>query len=203
VDAAARTRYIQLGVLAVVLVGVVQFVLLPSIWPSGSASSERPARQARPAGRPNARGAAVATEEAPNVRLEALTRGAAVEAPEGARRNPFRLGAATPAPPVPGTEGTIAKATPRPVTPVVPMPTTPVVPPPPPVPPIPYRFIGVVSGAPGVGRIAVLTDGKTVVHGRVNEQIEGRYRIVQIGEESIQIEHADGRGRQTLRLLGQ
>ena len=46
-------------------------------------------------------------------------------------------------------------------------------------------------------------DGKTVVHGRVNETIEGRYRIVQIGEESLQIEHADGRGRQTIRLLGQ
>ena len=33
--------------------------------------------------------------------------------------------------------------------------------------------------------------------------IEGRYRIVQIGEESMQIEHLDGRGRQTIRLSGQ
>ena len=70
-------------------------------------------------------------------------------------------------------------------------------------PPIPYRFIGILSGVPGQGRIAVLTDGRTVVHGKVNDTIEGRYRIVQIGEESLQIEHYDGRGRQTLRLLGQ
>jgi hypothetical protein len=86
---------------------------------------------------------------------------------------------------------------PAPTVPEAPMP-----PQPPPVPPIPYRFIGVLSGA-GPGRIAVLTDGKTVVHGRVGQEVEGRYRIVHIGEESIQIEHIDGRGRQTLRLLGQ
>ena len=76
-------------------------------------------------------------------------------------------------------------------------------PPTPPPPPIPYRFIGVLTGVPGQGRIAVLTDGRSVVHGRVNDIIEGRYRIVQIGEESLQIEHYDGRGRQTIRLLGQ
>jgi hypothetical protein len=91
--------------------------------------------------------------------------------------------------------------TPKPVTPVA---TAPVGPPaPPPLPPIPYRFIGVLAGAPGRGRIAVLTDGKDVVHGQVNDEIVGRYRIVQIGEESMQMEYIDGRGRQTLRLLGQ
>ena len=74
---------------------------------------------------------------------------------------------------------------------------------PPPPPPIPYRFIGVLTGVPGQGRIAVLTDGRSVVHGRVNDIIEGRYRIVQvIGEESLQIEHYDGRGRQTIRSAG-
>jgi hypothetical protein len=109
------------------------------------------------------------------------------------------MGAATP-PPAP--EGTVAVRAPtKPVTPVAPVPVGPPQPPPPP--PIPYRFIGILSGVPGQGRIAVLTDGRAVVHGRVNEVIEGRYRIVQIGEESLQIEHADGRGRQTIRLLGQ
>ena len=90
---------------------------------------------------------------------------------------------------------------PKPVMPVVVAPVGP--PPTPPPPPIPYRFIGVLTGVPGQGRIAVLTDGRSVVHGRVNDVIEGRYRIVQIGEESLQIEHYDGRGRQTIRLLGQ
>jgi hypothetical protein len=106
------------------------------------------------------------------------------------------MGAATPPPPPEGT--TAVRTPPKPTTPVV---QAPVGPPPPP--PIPYRFIGVLSGVPGQGRIAVLTDGRSVVHGRVNEIIEGRYRIVQIGEESLQIEHYDGRGRQTIRLLGQ
>ncbi len=133
------------------------------------------------------------------MRLDALGKAAAAEDPEAARRNPFRMGAATP-PPAPegtmagahaaeaggaggrGAGGAAADAAP---------------------PPIPYRFIGVLSGVPGQGRIAVLTDGRSVVHGRVNDIIEGRYRIVQIGEESLQIEHYDGRGRQTIRLLGQ
>jgi hypothetical protein len=111
------------------------------------------------------------------------------------------MGAATPPPSEGGGPGGGPRVPPRPVTPVVPVNTGP--PPPPPLPPIPYRFIGVLAGAPGRGRIAVLTDGKDVVHGQVNTEIMGRYRIVQIGEESLQIEYIDGRGRQTLRLLGQ
>ena len=91
-----------------------------------------------------------------------------------------------------------ARTPPKPIAPVVVTPVGPPLPPPPP--PIPYRFIGILPGVPGQGRIAVLTDGRSVVHGRVNDVIEGRYRIVQIGEESLQIEHFDGRGRQTHRL---
>ena len=189
-DSAQRTRWIQLGVLGVILIAVVYFVLLPSLSP--------PAIQPGPvvpAGRTQAKTAIRPID----VRLDALGKAVAAEDPTAARRNPFRMGAATPPPP---PEGTIAARGPaKPVTPLPPVPVGPPQPPPPP--PIPYRFIGVLSGVPGQGRIAVLTDGRTVVHGRVNEIIEGRYRIVQIGEESLQIEHADGRGRQTIRLLGQ
>jgi hypothetical protein len=189
-EPAQRTRWIQLGVLSVVLVAVVYFVLLPAlttpVTPAG------PVAMATPAGRIQAKAAPTSID----VRLDALGKAAAAEESDGGRRNPFRMGAATP-PPAP--EGTIAAPTPpKPTTPVA---VAPVGPPQPP--PIPYRFIGVLSGVPGQGRIAVLTDGKSVVHGRVNEIIEGRYRIVQIGEESLQIEHYDGRGRQTIRLLGQ
>jgi hypothetical protein len=148
---------------------------------------------------PGSRAGGKAAPRAIDVRLDALGKAAAAEEPEGARRNPFRMGAATP-PPAPG--GTMAgRMPPKPVMPVVVAPVGP--PPTPPPPPIPYRFIGVLTGVPGQGRIAVLTDGRSVVHGRVNDVIEGRYRIVQIGEESLQIEHYDGRGRQTIRLLGQ
>jgi len=189
-EPAQRARWIQLGVLTAVLLAVVYFVLMPAL--------SAPTFPAGPVATGGGRVAAKAGPRPVEVRLDALGKPVAPEA-EGARRNPFKMGAATPAP---APEGTVAARTPpKPATPVAPVPVGP--PPPPPVPPIPYRFIGVLSGVPGQGRIAVLTDGRTVVHGRVNEIIEGRYRIVTIGEESLQIEHADGRGRQTIRLLGQ
>ncbi|MEO5819692.1 MAG: hypothetical protein ABIT71_04250, partial [Vicinamibacteraceae bacterium] len=188
-DPAQRTRWIQLGVFGVVLVAVIYFVLLPALAPSTPSAGPPPVVGGLVQGKPG--------PKLIDVRLDALGKPAPPEDAEAARRNPFRMGAATP-PPAP--EGTVATRQPtKPVAPAVPLPMGP--PPPPPVPPIPYRFIGVLSGIPGQGRIAVLTDGRTVVHGRINEIIEGRYRIVQIGEESLQIEHADGRGRQTIRLL--
>jgi hypothetical protein len=191
-DSAQRTRWIQLGVLGVVLAAVVYYVLLPAVTPPVATGPRLPAAGGRATAKPGA-------ARPIDVRLDTLGRPVAPAETAAARRNPFRMGAATP-PPVP--EGTVATGVrPKPITPAVPATVGP--PPPPPVPPIPYRFIGMLSGVPGQGRIAVLTDGRSVVHGRVNEIIEGRYRIVTIGEESLQIEHADGRGRQTIRLLGQ
>jgi hypothetical protein len=63
------------------------------------------------------------------------------------------------------------------------------------------KFIGVVTRE-GKSKIAVLSDGKFVFHGREGDIIEGRYRVVRIGEESVQMEYLDGRGRQTIRLSG-
>ena len=80
------------------------------------------------------------------------------------------------------------------------MPTAPPVPAGPP--PIPLKFIGVVQRANGV-RWAVLSDGKLTVYGREADIIDGQYRIVSIGAESIELSYADGRGRQTVRLTGQ
>ena len=192
-EPAQRTRWIQLGFLGVVLVAVVYFLLMPALPPPAVPAA--PVATAATAGRPAGKAAARPID----VRLDALGKAAAAEDPEGARRNPFRMGAATPPPAPEGTPG--SRTPPKPVAPVAVAQIGPPAPPPPP--PIPYRFIGVLSGVPGQGRIAVLTDGRSVVHGRVNDVIEGRYRIVQIGEESLQIEHYDGRGRQTIRLLGQ
>ena len=194
-DAAGRRRYVQLGVALVTLAVVVVFVLLPALNPT------TPDAPVQPAARGAAARASARQDRPVEVRLDALSRAAAIasESANVAQRNPFRMGPATPPPSAAGSSGNgQAAARPTPAVPTVPMP-----PPPPTVPPIPYRFIGVLSGVPGQGRIAVLTDGKTVVHGRLNQEIEGRYRIVHIGEESLQIEHLDGRGRQTLRLLGQ
>lgn len=75
---------------------------------------------------------------------------------------------------------------------------------PPPLPPIPFKFIGLVEGASSAKRIAVLSDSQGLVaHGTEGTIIDGRFRILSIGAESIDIAYVDGRGRQTLRLSGQ
>ena len=160
-----------------------------SMWPSSPAPSASTAT-------PAARGAQQArTQAAPvvGVKLEALT--AERQPPSDTPRNPFRYQPKAPPPP------------PKPVAPPPtnvsaqpPLPTAPVVPP---VPPIPLKFIGIVTRANGV-QWAVLTDGKSLpVHGREGDIIDGRYRIVQIGTESITLTYVDGKGRQVVRLTGQ
>ena len=71
----------------------------------------------------------------------------------------------------------------------------------PPLPPITYKFIGVVE-TPGQQKYGVLSDGRNVFHGREGDIIEGRFRILKIGAESIEMAYLDGRGRQTIRLTG-
>ena len=69
-------------------------------------------------------------------------------------------------------------------------------------PPIPLKFLGVVQRANGV-KWAVLNDGKLTVYGRETDIIDGQYRIVSIGTDSIELAYADGRGRQVIKLTGQ
>lgn len=83
-------------------------------------------------------------------------------------------------------------------------PATPVRTGPPPPPPIPLKFIGVLNAASLGGQVAILSDARgNVFHGRAGDLVEGRYRVVSIGEESAELSYADGRGRQTIRLSGQ
>lgn len=110
--------------------------------------------------------------------------------PVDTTRNPFRF-KPKPAPPPP-------PAPPRP--PVVAQPIDPTAPPPPAR--ISMKFIGIVESKPS-GRLAVLSDGRGVYYGRENDTIEGRYRILRIGVESLDLAYIDGRGRQTIRLTGQ
>jgi hypothetical protein len=65
------------------------------------------------------------------------------------------------------------------------------------------KFIGVLEAPERPGKIAVLSDGRDVFHGREGDIIEGRYRILKIGAESIDMAYVDGRGRQTIRFSGQ
>ena len=116
------------------------------------------------------------------------------DGPGEAARNPFRFQPRVVAPPPrpPSTQPVIEA--PR----VTPAPSGP-----PPAPPIPLKLIGVVERENGV-KWAVLTDGKSgPMHGKDGDIIDGRYAIVKIGTESVEITYADGRGRQVIRLTGQ
>ncbi len=146
-----------------------------------------------------ARRAAAATALPPpvDVALDALEGGRT--GPDDGGRNPFVFGVRRAA--------LVDDGGRRPVRPAAEAPDAmpALVPPgPPPLPPIPFKFIGLVEEASGSRRIAVLSDSKgLVVHGAEGTIIDGRFRILSIGTDSIDIAYADGRGRQTLRLSGQ
>ena len=64
------------------------------------------------------------------------------------------------------------------------------------------RMIGLVEASETASRIAVLTDGDIVLHGREGDIVEGHYRIVNIAESSVEIESLEDGSRQVLRLAG-
>lgn len=137
--------------------------------------------------------AAAAPAETPAVNLQALSRERGE--PSDGGRNPFRFQSKPPPPAPPGATAT------RPANEIVnPVPAVPPGPPPPP--PIQLKFIGIVQKADGT-RIAVLSDGRKPISGIEGQEIAGQYRILKIGNESIEMEYIDGRGRQTIRLTGQ
>ena len=118
--------------------------------------------------------------------------------PEDGTRNPFRF-KPKPAPPPPSA-AIIKKQQQAAAAAQAALPP----PGPPPLPRIPLKYIGDVTDPKNPGkRIAILTDARGTYYGRENEVIEGRYRIVRIGVESIELAYLDGRGRQTIRQTGQ
>ncbi len=154
--------------------------------------SAAPAAPTSNPGRPQqpARGNAFQPERL-DVRIEALSRDAAQ--PGDTERNPFRFQPKAPPPRPEPPPGKRRDPDPAPV-------ITP--PAPSPVAAIPLKFIGVTE-APNVGKIAALTDCRHTVQGVEGDVVDGRYRIVKIGVESIVIEYVDGKGRTTLRMSGQ
>jgi hypothetical protein len=186
-DAHARRRrnLWTLGLVLALLAAIVGYRAMNGSLTTGVLSPAEDPRAARPD--------TGAVTPPPQVRLEALAPDEGKEpAPE---RNPFRFGLRAPAP----------REVPASTAPAEPART---VPPAtsaerlaPATAPIPLKFIGRVE-APGIGVIAALSDGTFVFHGREGDVIDGRYRIVTIGVESIVMEHVEGLGRQTIRLSG-
>lgn len=126
--------------------------------------------------------------EGPSVHLDALT--ADRPKPVGSDRNLFQFKPkAPPRPPMPRIE----TAPPQPAGP----------PPTPPPPAIALKFIGVVDQGGQTKKIAILSDSAGhVFYGHEGDIIEGRYRVIRIGAESLEIAYLDGTGRRIVRLSG-
>jgi len=203
---------VVLGTVLAVVVGIQVLPLIGGAAPPPPVAVKKPAAAAPAASaarRPgtSARGTAGRTPRAAGdvlsgveeVHLAKLKQ--AEPEPIDGHRNPFGFGADPKAASSSASKGAggpnVASAPPPAPAPMVTGP-----PPVPPPPPITLKFFGVVTAPGRIGKVAALGDGKFVYHGREGEIVEGRYRIVKIGEESIQMEYVDGRGRQTIRLSG-
>jgi hypothetical protein len=175
-----RRLLVLLGILAVTLV-----IALVRFWPSASAPGA-----ARSTTRPGGRSGGPATVTAPDVHLQALDE-ARPQPGDEPQRDLFRFkpkaAPPRPAPPpvdsTPGQTPSTAPATPG-------------------LAPIAMRFIGLVEAPEHAQKIAILSDGRGIYQGREGDIIEGRYRILRIGVESVEMAYLDGRGRQTIRLSG-
>jgi hypothetical protein len=180
-----RPQQLLLGALVVVLA-----IAIYRMWPTSATPATASNRQGQAGGPRTA--AEVAAPVTPDVHLEALD--SAHPKPGAADRDLFRFKpkAAAPPPPAPARSAQPAPTTDAPGGP----------PPPPQVPPITLKFIGVIEQQ--ASKLAVLSDGRGApFYGKEGEIVDGRYRILKIGVESIDIAYADGRGRQTIRLSGQ
>jgi hypothetical protein len=180
---AARATSRQIVLLAALLVafaGLLYYNLRPTGAPPPAGNVTE--AQAVPSRAAAARDRA---ESAPPVRLAQLKADRPAAAEGG--RNLFRE-KPKPLPPAPKV------APPPPPDPNAPPP------PPPPPPPITLKLIGIVQGS---GKpIAALSDGKDVFYGREGDIIEGRYKIIKVNVESIDIAYVDGRGQRRLGLSG-
>jgi hypothetical protein len=185
-------RKLILGAALIVVLGIAMWSLWrPSPPPRATAPAGAQAR-AR-GGRPSANAVSVGPADA--VRIDALN--ASRDEPGEAGRNPFRF--QQKAAPPPRVTTPIVTEAPRPGPGLGP--SVPAGPPPPP--PIQLKLQGVLERANGV-KWAVLSDGKSApMYGKDGDIIDGKYLIVKIGTESIEMSHVDGRGRQVIRLTGQ
>jgi hypothetical protein len=179
----ARNR--QVIVLAALLVVLAAVALVQ--WRRSQAApreeqgvAANPARSAQQ--RTPARGV-LGASDIPEVHLDHLK--AERAAPKPAERDLFRFRPAAPPPPPPpvprlpqpgGGLGTGPGGTTPPA-------------------PIPLRLIGIVESR-STGKLAVLRDERgDIFQGREGAVLDGRYRIVRIGTESVEMAWADGRGQ--------
>ena len=177
-----RRKQLLLGILIVLLgaLGYRAFTTSPVSSPSSNST-----RAGGPGGQ-SGRGSAAT---APDVHLDALN--GERPKPVGPERNLFRFKPKAPPAPPPIARGPGSVEPAAPSAPAGP----------PPLPPITLKFIGTVQANGGRTTFAVLTDGQgPPMYGKEGDTIAGRYRVLRIGVESIEMSYLDGRGRQTIRI---
>jgi hypothetical protein len=191
-----RPRPVFLGLIGAVMIAVIAWIVWPAASQTPSPSKQRVQRtQAAPGAQTGTTGKTGSTADGTlpgqlDVRLEALKQ--PPPEPGDAGRNPFRFYVKPPPPPPP-----------QPAYVPPPQPTgPPPPPPPPPIPPIPLKFIGTLE-VPGKKKQAIFSDGKGApLYGAEGDLVLGQYKIVRIGVESVVMEYADGKGRQTIPMRG-
>ena len=148
---------------------------------------------AGPASRPTARTSAA--NDVPWINLDRLKKEEAEEVTLG-RRNIFEYRRMTP-PPTPEPPE-------RPPIEMAPPPMTPSGPPPTPVPPPPtLKFMGVAKAEDGPKIAVLMTEQKEILHGREGDVLAGRYKVVKIGLESVEIQEMTSGQKHTIRIGGQ
>jgi hypothetical protein len=169
--------------------GIVAAVAVVAVtWP-GFRPAETSAGSSNRAGQ--AGGQAMPDVPVVDLRLERLE-GERAELTD-AKRDPFRFRPKPPPPPPPRAPTSPA---PRPEEFAAPPPG------PPPVPAIPVKYMGITVSRGQ--RVAHFTDTRgAVFSGKEGDIIEGRYRVLRIGMDSVELAYLDGRGRQTIRMTGQ
>ena len=182
----------QIALLAMLAAAVVAVVILQP-WSDPQAETTQ-----KPSNRAGQRdGKALPDVPVVDLRLERLNT-EREELPES-ERNPFRFRPKAP-PPAPPRSGSTLPAPRPPEFLPPPVASQPAGPPPPP--PIPIKFFGVLTIRGE--RVAVFTDSRGgQFYGKQGDIIEGRYRVLRIGPDSVDLAYLDGRGRQTISLTGQ
>jgi len=178
-----RRMVILLGILGATL-------LLALLLRSGSCAGGEPAgvaAQAGPAG-VTARHARRGGEATEPVHRVVMLRSAELEdvpAEYQPGRDPFRFYQA-PKPPPPPPPKPVERPAPEPTKTVTPPPQVPAGPQPP---PIELEYLG--SFGPQERPIAVFTDGEEIYNVRLGDVIDGKFRVVRIGYESVDLAFVD------------
>lgn len=185
-----------------VLLGSILALLAIVLYWQVTRGDQAPAAVAAPAQSPAQSGTAGAarrqagTSDLPVIALASL--GRAQPEPADTGRDPFRFGAAPEPRPSGGPAGPRGLPAEKPGQAVAP--AVPAEPPGPP--PITLKFIGIAKQGAAGRLYAVLRDERGIYYGAEGDVVEGRYRVIRVTPDVVDVSYVDGRGRVNIPLSG-